>query len=600
MNVTIQGGEAWIFAQVDDFWERYQPLTPWGKDEAEARIIFSDREVLERRYDDIDSAIGFMRALAGDPSSLDRVSYHLKRMPRMTLEPKGSYELIELFQIKKFMANYRGVRTALGDAVAGAFGLAPFEPGSAAQTLAAALDQGGSDPETFYLADSYDGELAEARAGLAAADAVVVSERAKAEAEARLSFGVSFDGREFVVAPKDSARAMLASCGNSGEAQAGRYAVEPYDDARYIVRLLPSPSAVEALADRERWLAAERLAEERVVARLSALAMAAMPELALAVAATACWDRARAGADLTLRLGMVRPLLESDDTRLAQARFTPCADECERMGLSYSPLNAEFRADAVVLFGSNMGGKTVVLKTILFFQLVAQAGLFVPAQRFETRVYDRIEYVGELSGERLAGLSGFGLEVWRLIAASASAAAWAADGACGTGRGALVAFDELARTTGSHEAEALLSAVVEAYAGGRNRAPGNSVDGNGADKAGGFRTSDRAFFATHFRGVARLPGAEYRRMRGLDRAATEAALNPVAGSEPEGSIALAACGDGPALAERLAGINRHMRYEVVDDDGSGSESDALAIASLLGLDRNIVDRARYYLTKDGA
>ena len=39
--------------------------------------------------------------------------------------------------------------------------------------------------------------------------------------------------------------------------------------------------------------------------------------------------------------------------------------------------------------------------------------------------------------------------------------------------------------------------------------PGSASSGNG----------DRAFFATHFRGVARLPGVEYRRMRGLDREA---------------------------------------------------------------------------------
>jgi hypothetical protein len=387
-----------------------------------------------------------------------------------------------------------------------------------------------------------------------------------------------------------------------GGATGGWYAVEPYDDARYIVRILPSPDAVEALADRERFLAAERLAEERVLARLSALAAAAMPELALAVSSVTRWDRARAGAELALRLDMSRPVIsDAGGMVLECARFVPCAEECGRMGLSYSPLTSRFDADAVVLFGSNMGGKTVVLKSILFFQLLAQAGLFVPARRFETRVYDRIAYVGELSGERLAGLSGFGLEVWRLIAAGASGvvSADAADGVCGSGNGALVAFDELARTTGSHEAEALLSAVVEAYAGGRS---GDRPDG---------APRDQAFFATHFRGVARLPGAEYRRMRGLDRVAAEAALGavspgaevqtgPVAGLSAGTPAPLAACGEGPELAGRLAGINRHMRYEVVDDDGSGSESDALAIASLLGLDRSIVDRARYYLTKDGA
>jgi hypothetical protein len=300
---------------------------------------------------------------------------------------------------------------------------------------------------------------------------------------------------------------------------------------------------------------------------------------------------------------MTRPVLDSETTELVNARFVPCQDECARLGLDYAPLSASFGASAVALFGSNMGGKTVVLKTLLFFQLLAQAGLFVPAERFSTRVYGRIEYVGELSGERLAGLSGFGLEIWRLIAARAASSpraegprradpANADEGAAQGGSpqggspqgGSLVAFDELARTTGSHEAEALLSAVIEAYARGG---------------------SGRAYFATHFRGVARMPGVEYRRMRGLDREAAAAALGgrdangrlDGDGRPDEGSAG--GEGRGPALAERLAGINRHMRYEVVEDDGSGSESDALAIASFLGLDRSVIERARYYLTKDG-
>ncbi|PKL23413.1 MAG: hypothetical protein CVV47_14325 [Spirochaetae bacterium HGW-Spirochaetae-3] len=559
-------GEAWSFAQLDDFWERYRPLTPWGRDEAEARVIYTDREELERRYDDIAAAAAFIRSKAGDASSLDRVTYHLRRMPRLTLEPKDAYELLELFQIKKFMANYRGVATSLGPAMAERFGLESPGPDSPASALAAELGKGGSDPETFYVADSFDGGLAEARAGVAAADAVIARERVRAEAEARLSFGLSFDGREFLVAPKDAARSMAAS--------GGRYSVEPFDDSRYVVRLLPSAAAVEAMTDRERCLEAERRAEERVIARVSALAAAAMPELARAVSATTRWDRARAGAALAIELNMSRPDLDSDATILEAARFVPCADECERMGLVYSPLSAEFRAGAVALFGSNMGGKTVVLKTILFLQLLTQAGLFVPARRFGTRVYDRVEYVGELSGERLAGLSGFGLEIWRLIASSRGEAS----GGDATRRGdALIAFDELARTTGSHEAEALLSAVVETYAA---------------------QSGDRAFFATHFRGVARVQGAEYVRMRGLDKAAAAAALN---GAGPDGNEAGPDGNEaGRALAERLAGINRYMRYEVEDDDGSGSESDALAIASFLGLERNIVERARYYLKKDGA
>lgn len=555
-------GEAWKFAQLDEFWAHYQPLTPWGKDEAQAQTILVDRDAIELRLDDIDGVLSLMKALASEPSALDRLSYHLRRMPRVPLERKEIYELLELFQFKKFMANYRGVASTLRSHEAATHWLPAIDEASNAGLLAAELDRGGSDPETFYIADVYDPALVAARAGIAAADEAIVMERVKAEAATRLEYGLSFDGREFVVAPRDVARTMAEA--------GGRWTVEPYDDTRYIVRIAPSAAALDAMAERARFLEDERVAEARVVARISALAGAAVADLLAMVAAVTRFDRARAGAVLAREFGMSRPVLDSGVTRLVGAMFVPCADECGRLGLSYTPLTTEFAADAIVLFGSNMGGKTVVLKTLLFMQLLAQSGNFVPATRFETRVYTRIAYVGELAGERLTGLSGFGLELWRLIAARDVPLAASENGSRESDGGALLAFDELARTTGSHEAEALLSAVVEAYA---------SAHG------------DRAFFATHFHGVARIPGVEYRRMRGLDRAAAGVHLGHLFDGAP---------GAGPPLAERLAGINRSMRYEVLPDDGADTESDALAIASFLGLEGHIVERARYFLTKTGS
>jgi hypothetical protein len=88
-------------------------------------------------------------------------------------------------------------------------------------------------------------------------------------------------------------------------------------------------------------------------------------------------------------------------------------------------------------------------------------------------------------------------------------------------------------------------------------------------------------------------------MRGLDKAGAEASLLGGARGAHGETPADAEAGPSAPLAERLAGINMHMRYEVVDDDGSGTESDALAIASFLGLDRSIVERARAYVERNG-
>jgi hypothetical protein len=511
--------DAWNFAQVDAFWLRYQPLTPWGRDAHQARQVLVDPAVIALRHEDIEAALLWLETRSPDPVTLDRMAYHLKRMPRLPLSEKDEYEILELFQIKKFLANYRGLLSLLDAREIQRFGLVPV-----AGELALALDKGGSDAETFHLADSYDPGLGPLRARLAETDAELRALRTRSEQAAKDDHGLVFDGREFVIFGREQSGPLLAD--------PGRYSLEPYDDASWLVRLLP-PAQARALSDeRERFLAQEQEAENRVLIQLSALVRQAMPELRVAVQAVLRWE-------------------------LVKARLVPCEEECRELGLGYTPLDARFDASAVVLFGSNMGGKTVVLKTVLFFQLLAQAGLFVPARRFASRVYQHIEYIGALAGERLAGLSGFGFEVWRFAKASRESG------------DALIAFDELARTTGSHEAEALLSAIVEQYAG-----------------AG---PATRAFFATHFRGIVRTPGAEYRRMRGLDREA--AGKNLDASGEHLGR-------DLP-LAERLASINRHMRYQVVNDDPAApAESDALAIARMLGLDPALVERAEYFFHKD--
>lgn len=86
MNRMGKASEAWDFADVDSFWEGYKPLTPWGKDEAQTKTVLSERKLIEERYDDIEAAMAFMIGKADDTSVLERVSHHLRRMPRLSLE----------------------------------------------------------------------------------------------------------------------------------------------------------------------------------------------------------------------------------------------------------------------------------------------------------------------------------------------------------------------------------------------------------------------------------------------------------------------------------------------------------------------------------
>jgi hypothetical protein len=555
---------------MEELWERFSPLTPYGKDAKEERAVLADREELERIYDRTEDLVALLRAAPG--ATGDRIAYHLRRLPRLPLSRDSEgvlLDLIEIFQVKKFLANYRAVVNLLDPDLRSRFALA-FGP----ERLAALLDQGGSDEETFYVADSYHADLAPLRAAIAEKDAALRRVRAEAKSAIRLGRGLDFGTRDFVVVPRDQGRGFLEdSRGGPAPAAPGlptpRLSVEAYDSRSCIVRIQDGPEALLLEEERDELVGRERELEAEVLAMLSRAIADEAPRLLAYADAIREFDLARARALLAIELGCSRPELRSEpgsgELSVERGRFLPCERDCGSLGLAYAPLDLRLEEGAAVLFGSNMGGKTVALQSLLFFQTAAQAGLFVPAARFATSVYASLRYVGELreaapapapgaAGWKAAadggslregqgGLSGFGFEIRAFVEA------WTA----ARSGGAFLVFDEFARTTSSAEAEAILSAAVESLA---------ALNGT------------RSLFSTHFRGVARLPGVRYLRMRGLDRRAAGEAM---ASGEP--------------VAERIRRINRMMRYEIVDADDAAGTSDAIAIAAFLGLDAGIAARA---------
>ena len=112
-------------------------------------------------------------------------------------------------------------------------------------------------------------------------------------------------------------------------------------------------------------------------------------------------------------------------------------------------------------------------------------------------------------------------------------------------------IDEFARTTGPREGRALLIAFAEAL-----RARGVF-----------------ALLATHFEGIAQAAGVPHLRIAGLRQ-------------HTLGTI------DASDLDAALDAVNAAMDYRVVAAHGGATESDALALARLLGLEPSIVERAR--------
>jgi hypothetical protein len=307
------------------------------------------------------------------------------------------------------------------------------------------------------------------------------------------------------------------------------------ETATYRLASLAAPApqrdaALTVLADAEE--VARRTLAEQIALQADALAAATRALGAL--------DRLLARVAFVQRWGGCLPAFSAGPLAFDEATFAPLADALATRGRRYTPL--ALRLDGVaVLTGPNMGGKSAALATTGFLTACVALGVPPPARRARLRLVERIVWVGgDGPAERTRLLSSYAAEVVR-----------ARDVLAGASPVALVLVDEFARTTGPREGKALLVAFVEAL-----RARGA-----------------RALIATHFDGIAEAAGVEHLRIAGVDAAALEDV-------------------DARDLDAALDAINAAMDYRVVPAGAARSDSDALALATLLGLDADLVTRAR--------
>ncbi len=521
--------EAWAFARLDAFWQLDAPYSAAAKEDWDQKKIYCDSAQLDAIYDAVDCLREAMDQL--EEVARDRLIFHLKRLPPLPDAPSECFEMAEILQVKRFLYHAHALLKLLPERAQNFFQIR-----SVGADLWSRLALGGMT-ESFYVADDYHEELPEIRSKIKEIDAQIEKMREAARAELA-SLGLDLAHQDFAVAEIAIAQKLLQN--------SRIVTVEPFDAERSLVRLAEQPEGLLLRAKRAALIERESQLESQVLKQLSKEISCVLEELRKFEQKLSAFDCAFCRARFAERFLLVRPRLQAQAPHFEEARFYPCMQDCQKLQLDYKPLSWNLDRSVHVLFGSNMGGKTTALQTVIFLQLLAQSGLYVPARFFETRVYRHCRYVGALTGDSWTGLSGFGCEIHGLVNA------WPE-----FEEGALVVFDEFARTTSSREAEALLSALTE----GLSEYPRSTF-----------------IFSTHFKGLERNERASFWRTEGLDRAA----LDAVQSSD---------------LSERLRAINRCMRYGIVREEGELRESDALRIAQVLGLPQEIVDRAQRALTK---
>ncbi len=196
--------------------------------------------------------------------------------------------------------------------------------------------------------------------------------------------------------------------------------------------------------------------ERTVRADLSKRLQSFAAALAQALTALAHIDIYLAKATQMTQLGLCFPTISRDGTSRFEGMFHPRVKAAlEAGGRSFQPIDITYGLKPTLITGANMGGKTVVLKTLTLCQYLFQFGFGIPAASAAMDIKSHIFFcIGdEQSVEK--GLSSFAAEMKNIDAVIKASR---------HERKLLALIDEPARTTNPTEGTALVAALLKVLA----------------------------------------------------------------------------------------------------------------------------------------
>ncbi|WP_439184917.1 MutS-related protein [Carboxylicivirga taeanensis] len=515
------------FTGFDSFYEKYRPLTPYGKAHKEALHFYTHAHELDQIHLITDALVDF---IDNNEHQALQIENYLSRIDRLNGLDKKEYDAVDIQLIKKFLLLYKAIDKCLTKATKE---LLNFE--YRLNDLLEALMPDKDLSESFFLSSAFDNNLKTVRNSIRQQDEKLDAIRQKILQDIEEKYQIAMDGRDFILV--DNRRYELL--------EAQELNCEFYDSKLIKVKPFFGKDYLDAQMAKEQLLVKESELERKVLSTISKHIRQHQGELKNATETICLLDVSLARARFSCLHKLIAPNYKSTSIEIKGGFLYPLWEKHQKKRLEYTPLDATFKNNAILLSGSNMGGKTVLFKTVAFLQLLTQLGFRVPAQQFSTRLFDRIQVLGNGQTGNVEGLSSFGQEIHQLSTAIA------------TTEKRLLLVDELARTTNAKEAKAILYAVLKYVT---------------------HHTNITGFFSTHFINMPAIEKVAKYRMKGLNKQAYENYCHQQLND----------------IDENIRLINAFMQYEVVPDDGQQSK-DALSIAGMLGLPSEIMNYANDYL-----
>lgn len=193
--------------------------------------------------------------------------------------------------------------------------------------------------------------------------------------------------------------------------------------------------------------------EDAIRAKLSEALKPFVHGLCEALNALADVDLNLAKALQMKELGLCFPTISNDNVATYKGIFHPeVKNILDKEKREYQKVDIQFGMKPVIIMGANMGGKTIVLKTLAMSQYLLQFGFGIPADSAEMMIYDEMFCLTTDDQSLNKGLSSFAAEMKNIDAVIK---------ASHDDKKILALIDEPARSTNPTEGTALVSSLVK-------------------------------------------------------------------------------------------------------------------------------------------
>lgn len=193
--------------------------------------------------------------------------------------------------------------------------------------------------------------------------------------------------------------------------------------------------------------------ELQIRGELSEKLMRFASDLQLALRNLSFLDILIAKAEQMKRMGLCFPAVTEDGETFYNGMFNPAVkDVIAQQGREYMPVDISFEREPVTIIGANMGGKSVVLKSLALNQLLTQYGFGVAAHDCCVNLVEEVDLCIGDEQSIVKGVSSFAGEILSIDAVIKKIRA---------GKVILALVDEPARTTNPVEGTALVEGLLE-------------------------------------------------------------------------------------------------------------------------------------------